>query len=130
MTSEVHPVEHWEADVLLKDGRVAQLRPILEEDAERLVEFYSRVSEQSKYFRFFAPYPTLSDKDVTRFTTVDNDRRVAFVVTLHSTIIGVGRCRARPSADVNSPLVTGAGPVTLTGPASSVCEMANSTART
>lgn len=91
MTSEVHPVEHWEADVLLKDGRVAQLRPILAADAERLVEFYSRVSEQSKYFRFFAPYPTLSDKDVTRFTTVDNDRRVAFVVTLHSTIIGVGR---------------------------------------
>ena len=91
MTSEVHPVEHWEADVLLKDGRVAQLRPILEADAERLVEFYSRVSEQSKYFRFFAPYPTLSDKDVARFTTVDNDRRVAFVVTLHSTIIGVGR---------------------------------------
>ncbi len=91
MTSEVSPVEHWEADVLLKDGRVAQLRPILAADAERLVEFYSRVSEQSKYFRFFAPYPTLSDKDVTRFTTVDNDRRVAFVVTLHSTIIGVGR---------------------------------------
>ncbi len=91
MTSEVQPVEHWEADVLLKDGRVAQLRPILAADAERLVEFYSRVSEQSKYFRFFAPYPTLSDKDVTRFTTVDNDRRVAFVVTLHSTIIGVGR---------------------------------------
>jgi acyl-CoA synthetase (NDP forming)/RimJ/RimL family protein N-acetyltransferase len=89
--SEVHPVQHWEADVLLKDGRVAQLRPILEADAPRLVEFYSRVSEQSKYFRFFAPYPTLSDKDVTRFTTVDNDRRVAFVVTLHSTIIGVGR---------------------------------------
>lgn len=91
MTSEVYPVEHWEADVLLKDGRVAQLRPILKADAERLVEFYARVSEQSKYFRFFAPYPTLSDKDVTRFTTVDNDRRVAFVVTLHSTIIGVGR---------------------------------------
>jgi acyl-CoA synthetase (NDP forming)/RimJ/RimL family protein N-acetyltransferase len=91
VTSEVHPVEQWEADVLLKDGRVAQLRPILEADAERLVEFYSRVSEQSKYFRFFAPYPTLSDKDVTRFTTVDHDRRVAFVVTLHATIVGVGR---------------------------------------
>jgi acyl-CoA synthetase (NDP forming)/RimJ/RimL family protein N-acetyltransferase len=91
VTSEVYPVQHWEADVLLKDGRVAQIRPILEADAERLVEFYARVSEQSKYFRFFAPYPTLSDKDVTRFTTVDNDRRVAFVVTLHATIIGVGR---------------------------------------
>ncbi|MGA8986441.1 GNAT family N-acetyltransferase [Aeromicrobium sp.] len=91
MTSDVHPVQQWEADVLLKDGGVAQLRPILAEDAERLVEFYARVSEESKYFRFFAPYPTLSDKDVTRFTTVDHDRRVAFVVTLHSAIIGIGR---------------------------------------
>lgn len=91
MTSQVHPVEHWEADVLLRDGRVAQLRPILAADADRLVEFYARVSEESKYFRFFAPYPRLSDKDVVRFTTVDHDRRVAFVVTVHGEIIGVGR---------------------------------------
>jgi acyl-CoA synthetase (NDP forming)/RimJ/RimL family protein N-acetyltransferase len=91
VTTEVHPVEHWEADVLLKDGRVAQLRPILESDGPQLVEFYSRVSDESKYLRFFAPYPTLSDRDVRRFTTVDHDRRVAFVVTLHGRIIGVGR---------------------------------------
>ena len=91
MTTEAHTVAHWEADVLLKEGRVAQLRPILKSDAERLVEFYSRVSDQSKYFRFFSSYPTLSDKDVERFTTVDHDRRVAFVVTLHNEIIGVGR---------------------------------------
>jgi len=91
VTNEAHPVAHWEADVLLKDGRVAQLRPILQSDAERFVEFYSRVSDQSKYFRFFSSYPTLSDKDVEHFTTVDHDRRVAFVVTLHGEIIGVGR---------------------------------------
>ncbi|MGH3456679.1 GNAT family N-acetyltransferase [Aeromicrobium sp.] len=81
----------WDADVLLKDGRVAQLRPIVPDDADRLVEFYSRVSDQSKYLRFFAPYPKLSTKDVDRFTHVDLDRRVAFVVTLHDLIIGVGR---------------------------------------
>ncbi|MET1062296.1 MAG: GNAT family N-acetyltransferase [Aeromicrobium sp.] len=91
MTTEAHPVEHWEADVLLRDGRVAQLRPIRAADAALIVEFYARVSEESKYFRFFAPYPRLSDKDVARFTTVDHDRRVAFVVTLHGEIIGVGR---------------------------------------
>ncbi|MCL3818564.1 bifunctional acetate--CoA ligase family protein/GNAT family N-acetyltransferase [Aeromicrobium wangtongii] len=91
MTSEAHSFEHWEADVLLKDGRVAQLRPIQETDADRFIEFYSRVSDESKYFRFFAPYPTLSAKDVKRFTSVDHDRRVAFVVTMHSAIIGVGR---------------------------------------
>ncbi|MCW2751401.1 MAG: family N-acetyltransferase [Aeromicrobium sp.] len=91
MTTPAHPVASWEADVLLKDGRVAQLRPILESDADDFVEFYSRVSDQSKYFRFFSPYPTLSEKDVARFTTVDHDRRVAFVVTVHSSIIAVGR---------------------------------------
>jgi acyl-CoA synthetase (NDP forming)/RimJ/RimL family protein N-acetyltransferase len=81
----------WDADVLLKDGSVAQLRPIVPDDAERLVDFYSRVSDESKYMRFFAPYPKLSAQDVERFTHVDLDRRVAFVVTLHDLIIGVGR---------------------------------------
>ncbi|MFT4187672.1 MAG: GNAT family N-acetyltransferase [Aeromicrobium sp.] len=86
-----HPVPEWEADVLLRDGRVAQLRPIVPADAEEFVAFYSRVSDQSKYFRFFSPYPKLSDRDVRRFTTVDHDRRVAFVVTAADQIIAVGR---------------------------------------
>ncbi len=83
--------DHWEADVLLRDGRTAHLRPILHEDAEGLVEFYSQVSDESKYFRFFAPMPTLSDRDVERFTNVDYHERVAFVMTVAQRIIGVGR---------------------------------------
>ena len=46
------------------------------------------------------------------------------------TINGVGRFTARPSAAVNSALVTGAGPVRFTGPDSSSWEIANSNART
>ena len=83
--------EHWEADVLLRDGRTAHLRPILASDAEGLVEFYSQVSEQSKYLRFFAPMPYLSEKDVRRFTQVDHHARVAFVITVAQKIIAVGR---------------------------------------
>ena len=83
--------EHWEADVLLRDGRTAHLRPILPEDAEGLVEFYSHVSAQSKYFRFFAPMPELSARDVERFTNVDYHDRVAFVVTVAEKIIATGR---------------------------------------
>ena len=82
---------HWEADVVLRDGRAAQLRPIRPDDAEKFVEFYSRVSEESKYFRFFAPYPILSDRDVERFTHVDYHDRVAFVLTLGDRIVAVGR---------------------------------------
>ncbi|WP_445256660.1 bifunctional acetate--CoA ligase family protein/GNAT family N-acetyltransferase [Nocardioides aurantiacus] len=83
--------DHWEADVLLRDGRTAHLRPILPTDAEGLVEFYALVGQQSKYYRFFAPMPTLSDRDVQRFTNVDHRQRVAFVITLAQKILAVGR---------------------------------------
>ena len=81
----------WEADVLLTDGGTAHLRPIRPSDADRLVAFYDRVSPESKYLRFFAPYPKLSDRDVRRFTQVDYVDRVALIVTLGEEMIAVGR---------------------------------------
>lgn len=81
----------WEADVLLRDGSTAVLRPITPDDGERLVSFYERVSDESKYFRFFVPYPQLSERDVDHFTTVDNDRRVALVMLQRGEMIAVGR---------------------------------------
>ncbi len=87
----VVPPRHWEADVLLRDGRTAHIRPIRPDDERLLVEFYARVSDESKYYRFFAPMPTLSERDVHRFTHVDHVRRVAFVVLLGGRIIAVGR---------------------------------------
>ncbi len=85
------PPRHWEADVVLRDGKTAHVRPIRPEDAELLVAFYERVSDRSKYYRFFSPMPHLSDRDVARFTQVDHDQRVAFVMTLQGQMIAVGR---------------------------------------
>jgi acyl-CoA synthetase (NDP forming)/RimJ/RimL family protein N-acetyltransferase len=82
---------HWEADVVLSDGATAHLRPIRPDDAERMVEFYGRVSDESKYFRFFVPYPTLSDRDVKIFTNVDHTDRVALIVLIGDDMIAVGR---------------------------------------
>jgi len=81
---------HWEADVLLRDGRTAHIRPIRPDDADLLVDFYSRVSDQSKYYRFFSPMPQLSDRDVARFTQVDHVTRVAFVMLLSERMIALG----------------------------------------
>src|SRR3954447_14360413 len=89
--TEVEPPRHWEADVVLRDGKTAHIRPIRSDDAELLVDFYGRVSERSKYYRFFSPMPNLSDRDVQRFTQVDHDQRVAFVLTLQGQMIAVGR---------------------------------------
>ena len=81
----------WEADVVLTDGGVAHLRPIRPSDADMLVQFYDRVSPESKYLRFFAPYPKLSDRDVARFTQVDYVDRVALILTVGDQMIAVGQ---------------------------------------
>ncbi|MER7845603.1 GNAT family N-acetyltransferase [Kitasatospora sp. NPDC096077] len=83
--------QHWEADVLLRDGGTARIRPITPGDAGRLVEFYEQVSDQSKYFRFFAPYPRLSDKDVRRFTHHDFVNRVGLAVVVRDHFIATVR---------------------------------------
>ena len=82
---------HWEADVLLRDGQAAHLRPISGDDEDLLVEFYEQVSAESKYMRFFAPMPRLSARDIERFTHVDHHDRVAFVLTVANKMIAVGR---------------------------------------
>jgi acyl-CoA synthetase (NDP forming)/GNAT superfamily N-acetyltransferase len=85
-----YPV-HWEADVVLRDGGVAHVRPITPEDAGRLVAFYEQVSDESKYYRFFAPYPRLSDRDVHRFTHHDYDDRVGLAATVGGEFIATVR---------------------------------------
>lgn len=85
-----YPTE-WEADVLLTDGGAARLRPIKPSDESLLVEFYARVSAESKYLRFFAPYPRLSPRDVYYFTHVDYVDRVALIMTVRDRMIAVGR---------------------------------------
>ncbi|WP_114560456.1 GNAT family N-acetyltransferase [Desertihabitans aurantiacus] len=83
--------QQWEADVVLSDGGTAHLRPIRPEDASLLTDFYGRVSEESKFLRFFAPYPVLSPRDVRRFTHVDYVDRVALILTIRGEMVAVGR---------------------------------------
>ncbi|MBB4782053.1 bifunctional GNAT family N-acetyltransferase/acetate--CoA ligase family protein [Streptomyces rapamycinicus] len=82
---------HWEADVVLRDGGTAQIRPITTDDAQRLVSFYERVSDESKYYRFFAPYPRLSDRDVHRFTHHDYVDRVGLAAIVGDEFIATVR---------------------------------------
>ncbi|WP_443067690.1 bifunctional acetate--CoA ligase family protein/GNAT family N-acetyltransferase [Streptomyces sp. NBC_01351] len=93
MTTESDPSypAHWEADVVLRDGGTARIRPITTADAGRLVSFYEQVSDESKYYRFFAPYPRLSDRDVHRFTHHDYVDRVGLAATIGGEFIGTVR---------------------------------------
>jgi acyl-CoA synthetase (NDP forming)/RimJ/RimL family protein N-acetyltransferase len=81
--------EHWEADVVLRDGGTAHVRPIRPGDADRLIRFYAKLSDETKYYRFFMPYPELSQRDVERFTHVDHDSRAALVALIGDEMIGL-----------------------------------------
>ena len=95
MTTGTEPVQpapaHWEADVAVRDGRTVRIRPIAPDDGERLARFHRSLSDETVYFRFFAPYPELTERDVHRFTNVDHDARVALVATVGGELIGVAR---------------------------------------
>ncbi|NUO98320.1 MAG: GNAT family N-acetyltransferase, partial [Nonomuraea sp.] len=82
---------HWEADVVLADGGTSHVRPIRPADADRLRSFYSRLSDESIYFRFFGPRPRLSDREVERFTNVDYEGRVALIATIGAEMVAVIR---------------------------------------
>ncbi|HLS45024.1 MAG TPA: GNAT family N-acetyltransferase [Ornithinicoccus sp.] len=92
----------WEADVVLTDGSVAHVRPIVPDDTEAIHTFHSKQSPESIYLRFFAPVPRLSDKDVRRFTHVDYDKRVALVMMIGDEIAGVGRYDRLEETDYTS----------------------------
>lgn len=90
--------EGWEADVVLSDGAVAVLRGVLPTDRELLVDFYSRVSDHSKYLRFFNTHPELTDEDLADWLRVDGRDRVTLVIVVHDEIVATARYVLVPEA--------------------------------
>jgi hypothetical protein len=67
-----------EADVVLRDGSTAYVRPVRADDTDALRALFAGLSEQSRYLRFFSAFPFL-DPVVTWATTTaagDDHRRV------------------------------------------------------
>jgi acyl-CoA synthetase (NDP forming)/GNAT superfamily N-acetyltransferase len=90
---------HWEADVVASDGGVVHLRPMLPSDADAVVAFHARLSERTRYLRYFGPYPHISERDLKRFTVVDHHARVALVALLGDEIIAIGRYEGTAGPD-------------------------------
>lgn len=82
---------HWEADVVLRDGATANLRPVTPDDQDALLEMFHGQSENTIYLRFFSHKTTLTKRELQRYTTVDHRDRVAFVIMLGGSMIGIGR---------------------------------------
>ena len=83
--------EAWVLDFVLKDGAVAQIRPIRPDDGEQLRNLLKRSGPRSIYQRFMRDKDDLSPEELEYFTVLDYDTRMAFAAVIDDTIIGVGR---------------------------------------
>ncbi|MBV9953020.1 MAG: GNAT family N-acetyltransferase [Acidimicrobiia bacterium] len=88
---EPAPAARFEADVALADGGTVHVRPIVPDDAALIVDFHARQSPESIYFRYFSPRPTLTERDLERFTNVDYTDRMAFVGIIAGELVGIAR---------------------------------------
>ncbi|HVY65724.1 MAG TPA: bifunctional acetate--CoA ligase family protein/GNAT family N-acetyltransferase [Gammaproteobacteria bacterium] len=90
-----------EQGVTLADGRTFTLRPIRPEDEPALLRAFERLTEDEIRARFFVPMKTLPHVTAARFTQIDYDREMAFVLAEHGApgvadIHGVVRLVADP----------------------------------
>src|SRR5215470_15340233 len=86
---------HYEADEVLRDGSVVQIRAIRPDDKERLLEHFAGLGARSRYFRFFGVKRALTSDDLVRFSEVDFERQVGLAATIQQNgqqrFIGVGQ---------------------------------------
>jgi len=95
-----------EADVLLADGRVAELRPIVPGDREALRALHGSLSPETVYLRFFSVHPKLSEGELDRFTKVDYEARLAIVAFVDDELVAVARYDRVPPGGAATPGVT------------------------
>ncbi|MCH2218801.1 MAG: GNAT family N-acetyltransferase [Dechloromonas sp.] len=87
-----------------RDGRAVTVRPIRPEDAVLTLDFFNRLSPESRYFRFMENLRELPPSLVSRFTQVDYDREMALIalVRVDGVEQQVGSARYTLTADGES----------------------------
>ena len=77
----------------LRDGSPVLIRPIAPEDRERMRSGFEQLSERSRYLRFQAPMPKLSDEQLSYLIDVDHHDHEALVAIDPTTDQGIGVAR-------------------------------------
>ena len=89
---------HLARERRLSDGRVVIIRPIRAQDEPGEREFFDRLSQETKRFRFLKLAETVNEKLIHFFTHVDYDRHMAFVCEHEGRLVGEARYVANPDS--------------------------------
>jgi ribosomal protein S18 acetylase RimI-like enzyme len=87
----------------LRDGTSITVRPIVPEDKRLLVDVFGRLSEESRYWRFFANLRGLTPAMLVNFTEVDHSNHEALIAIESSSgqalgVVRFGRLSEDPEA--------------------------------
>ncbi len=88
--------QQWEADVVLADGGTVHLRPTGPADTELLRQMHARMSDRTKYLRYFTAVNEISDRQLQVFTDVDYDAAAGLVAVLGTELIAAGTYHRDP----------------------------------
>jgi RimJ/RimL family protein N-acetyltransferase len=79
--------------VALSGGRRVLIRPLRQDDRDRLARGYLELSETSAYRRFFTLFPSLSPRQLDYFTRIDHHDHEALAAEDTATGEGIGVAR-------------------------------------
>ncbi len=96
-------LRHYQAVVPLSDVGTIQVRAIRPDDRDRILGLFNSLTRRSIYFRFHEPKTDLTQDELTQYTDLDFEDRVALVAVTGSgdneRIVGVGRYCRIPDSD-------------------------------
>ena len=76
----------------LRDGTRVEVRPIEAGDKRRLTDGFERLSEESRYRRFFSPITRLTDQQLAYLTEIDHrDHEALVALDDQDNLVGVAR---------------------------------------
>jgi GNAT superfamily N-acetyltransferase len=82
----------------LRDGRSVSVRPLREDDGDRLRRLFFRLSPLSVYRRFMSPLPAPREEGLRRLLDVDHREREALAALDGDEIVAVARYARRPGS--------------------------------
>jgi GNAT superfamily N-acetyltransferase len=88
-----------EVEIQLRDGRRVYLRPLQQDDGERLRRLFFRLSALSVYRRFMSPLPAPREEGLRRLLDVDHCQREALAALDGDEIIAVARYARLPGSE-------------------------------
>ena len=101
MAAQEH-INEYRTDAVLKDGSRILLRPITKQDAEKWLNFISRLDSYTKYLRFHH-VPKMTIDDAAKYCTVDYHNSFALVAEAmrkgSKDIVAVGRYFRLPNKE-------------------------------